>query len=211
MLLLIAGIIALAAATAFLLRWDIRDYRKSVWQPLHIPGEGNKWARGEDGYFDRGKSIRNSALIIGGALLIAVGGLIFGERIGSGAQYAVFIVAGFEVVWGLLIRSVVLRDEERMAANKEKQFAILRNVRRDPANAAVFIPNDVVAHQRRQVRFIRPFYDIAVPLVGSFDDVVQVNAAYRAIVEKIKALAAKPESEWWKLDRAAPLNETDAK
>lgn len=159
--------------------------------PLYVSGEKTKWLRGKDGYYSLTRHLTLSAAILGGG---------FATSIWWG-PWAIVVFGG---PFALIMWIEVWRNRSRLGQAKAEQFAILRQIKKDPENAITYLGSlDTIVGPN--VRLFKPFWDIRVPLVGGVNDPLSVSNAVRTLVDRFRKLAAKPESEWWKLDRSKSL------
>lgn len=185
--------ILLAVSYAWTIFVEYTDAQVSRFYPLYDTGEANFWARGKDGYFSLSKSIRNTAIVLGGFLALA----IFLPFNGAG-----YVVAGIVAAMGLVIWTVVSKNKRRQKEQRARQEKILEGFQEgtittqniDPfKDSWVFSPGSSMGGGTT-------FYDIRVPKIGDVDNTAERIRAATALTEKFLRVKADKKL-WWSLDR----------
>lgn len=194
--------IILAAGFAFAV-YEVRfkdAYKASLQEIWLPPGEKNQIFRGKDGYYSEKKG-----WIVDG--IVAASGLLFAFL--APWDYVKLAVGLVFAGIGLFIHLAQEKDWKRFKRNLAEQKALLEQLRKDP-EGDIPLPHHR-AYGASNVWVVGSFYDFREPSTipfGSTTEVPQTEwAAMRKdarekIQPRLAALAKKPESEWFKEDRA---------
>lgn len=180
-------------ATAWLIGWEALDAYVSRFYPLYVERETNELAQdttGADaGYYEPAKSYA----LTGGVL---AAGIILWIFLSPWSPVLVFIPMG---TW---IAIVVWKNFRVMRKDRAGQFSLLRSIKIDPLGYAAQIKPEHDFHHR-PIWYVAPnFWDVRIPAVAPFDNLAERERAKEVLTAKMRRLAAKPESAWWKIGRA---------
>lgn len=166
-------------------RWVSRQY------PLYTSHEKNGLLRAKDGYYSFTRHLILTAIVLGGGFVTAV-------------WFGPWAITAFGGTFAFIMWVQVWTNYDRLKNEKAEQFAILRQIRQDPDNAIEHL-GSLDTDATKGIRMFKPFFDIRVLVIEGVNDPKEISMDVAVLVKKIKALAAKPESEWWKLNRAIRL------
>lgn len=188
------SIFAVIASLVWTIYVERIDAKVSMYFPLHTTGEANPWARGKDGYYSLSKSIRNTVIVLGSLLAIAI---IF--------PVTRLVIAGIIAAMGTVIFLVVKNNKKKQLEDKAKEFDFLEN----------FQPSHIHPNTARLTVFKgewiwKTFYDIRIPKLADVDDPTERLRACVEFRKIFEVLQANPKL-WWSLDRAQKLKELTAR
>lgn len=175
----ILGIVSFGAYIA--LEW--LDVYVSRTFPMWTEREDNKLTRDKTGYFNTSKSVMLTAAVGAGA---AAAWYFFGG-------YGPLPIIGFYTVYAL---PTILKNLKVMREHREEQFKILRNIKQYPESYRAK-PVAETSYDKKEMHYAAPhFWDVRVYLPH-----IEREQAREELSAKMRRLAAKPESEWWKVSR----------
>lgn len=180
--------------TAVFVYCELLDYRKSVLQPLHTSGEANPFTKdttgADKGYMEPAKSILFTSIFIAVAWVCA---FFFHP---SAPAFLAFIGLG---IWWAISKDI--RDmKSRLARQKE----ILREIK-DGTRTSIAV-DEQHDNNNKPIWIAAPtFWDVRVLAdpKAMFTDPVEKARVKTELFEVLKRIAAKPESEWFKVGRTA--------
>lgn len=185
------------------------EYQDDKWSNLFrltVSGEGNWWSRDKDGYYSRAKGLRNTALFFAAATAFPVLAQVFAWPF---ARIAPLIAAGVLAAIAGLMWSVIGKNVRVHRSKRAEQLAILQRVRMDP-DSYRNSPFRQADNAGNLIWVAGPhFWDVrmprAMPGPGNIEDPADREKAVEILTAKIKRLAQKPESEWFRVGRAGDL------
>lgn len=168
--------IGAAVLAGFAIRYTLIDFDCSLHMPLYTRGEDNDLVEGKDGYFSLPKGIAFAGFWLAACVITP----FFLPENGTAA------VLLLPLIWFIKNVTAVPGIRKRHDAAKGFQFTLLEDGTFDDSELEDFKGSVV----------LRPFFDIRVPPgIGAYDQ----------LLEKLHRLRGKPNTEWWKRDRAKSL------
>jgi hypothetical protein len=187
------SILAVIASLAWTIYVEHIDAKVSTYYPLYTTGEANIWARDKDGYYSLSKSIRNTAIVLGSLLAIAV---IF--------PFTQLVIAGVIALMGVAIFSKVNPNKRKQKSERAKQADYLEHF-------TVVSPTSIKPFKGEWI--LPTFYDIRTPILGptsGSDGALEMVRAAGVLTEMFLVLKANPQW-WWDLNRAKKVKELMAR
>lgn len=189
----ILGHIVSAAMLAVLLYWKWVDHVVSLTYPMHTTGEKNDLAEGDDGYYSATRGWIIVAVVVGLGILAWV--LI--HPLAPAVPFGILNIA---------LLAHIPKNRKTMLRRQEEQFAILREIRRDPEGYTADLRLRQENKTGRMIFTVDPhFMDVREYVQGDPNDRDEIQRVKDLLTAKMRKLARMNERDWWDPDRAKNL------